>query len=1083
MNQTYTDAQRMELRSHVSLAGEMVAPLWPMRTFISRNPLQGFEHRSFEDAVCRGEALLGARGSLPEEYYQEAFRQGRISQECLHEVLRGDATGARIRFGDRQLEDLDLLRMAMTHGLQLPTQEEALAGPCAEPGEVDRETEQLTRWLKALLEPEFWDVAGATTSDEWPLGDTLARWCDRVLGTGLTEELNRQMIKWCGAYCDEGESAWEMPSRERTFYRAWKSAAQHDASLYWLGLRGVGAKVQALPDRPEDALLALLNALKVPREAWQDYLAAHVSALPGWAGFIKWREAQTHHPWQEAYRIDLVKYLAVRVFYERELAAHACQSILGCEGTLEAVRAQARQFPHALWFRRALTAGWLPKAAVKEGRLLARRGTRAEPALWETSGRRWHAEQRALCREALITRHAAVLVRLAHACEMDRGFITATPREDLAGLLRRLRSFPGRVHRIKWLEALERTAQQEAVRSLKTNRRLTLDPGRNVRPLGQLVFCIDVRSEVFRRALERQGGYETYGFAGFFGLPVSYRSLDEPHEAELCPVLLRPKHVLREVPRTYQGNMVERRQASAKAAKMAETLAHDLKHNVVTPYVMVEAVGWFFGWPLLGKTLFPRWYQRLTTWWKRVAVPAVATTLTVDKLSTQDAEEMVAAEERIRIRAWLRTHPETTALPVTPDLLEGLRQQGLERDANARPVRGSLGDLLGVDQAHEATLLDDMRRQCGMTTRQSAARVHRATRTGFTDTEQAYYIETSLRLMGLTSTFARLVFLCGHGSTSQNNPYESALDCGACGGSHGLPNARAFAMMANRPSVREALSRRGLVIPPDTHFVAALHDTTTDAIRIADLEDVPATHRRELAQVLEDLQAATGQAAAERMRELAGISEGLDSEGARRAVELRSMDWAQVRPEWGLSGNHLFIVGSRRLTQGVDLRGRSFLHSYDHTVDTEGKLLEAIMTAPLIVAQWINLEYYFSTVDQQVYGSGSKVYHNVVGRIGVMAGNQSDLRMGLPAQTVWDGARPYHEPMRLTAIIEAPRERVTDIIARQPLLQRLFRNQWLWLIVHDPATARAFRYDGVAGWRDVEPVEVGAVEESAALHA
>lgn len=1083
MGRQYTDTERMELRSDVSLAGEVVAPLWPMRTFISRNPLQGLEDRPFEEAVRRGEDLFGGRGSLPEAHYREAFRQGRISPERLDEVLRNGTSRDPIRFGDRALDEVDLLRMAMTQGLELPANDGAFTGACADQDRVDRETEQLTEWLKAVLEPGWWDTEDATAADEWPYGETVARWCDRTLGTALMGELNRQMIKWCGAFCDEGESTWAMPNRDRTFYRAWKAAAQHDLSLFGLGIRKIGPKVRALPDRPEDALMQSLEALRVPRVAWQDYLASHLAALPGWAGFIKWRDAQTGHPWQEAYRIDLVKYLAVRVFYERELVEHTCRSVLGCEGSFEAVQAYARQYPHAVWFRRALAGGWLPASALEDARRLPRRGKPGEAADWEACGVRWYAEQRARCREALITRHADVLVRLARACGMDSSSLITTLPEDVSRLFQCLRAFPSRVQRFKWLEALERTAQHELLQRVEASQGLGLDSGKSVRPLGQLVFCIDVRSEVFRRALERQGGYETYGFAGFFGLPVSYRSLDEPHEADLCPVLLRPKHVLREVPRTYEGTRVERRRASAKAAKVAEELAHDLKHNVITPYVMVEAVGWFFGWPLLGKTLFPRWYQRLSTWWKRVVVPAVSTTLTVDKLSTREAEEMVAAEERIRLLGWLRAHPDTAGLRLTPELLDGIRQQALAAEPDSCLIPGVLGSLLGVTKAHEDALLDVLRRDCGLTSRQTAARVHRATRTGFTDAEQAYYIETSLRLMGLTSRFARLVFLCGHGSTSQNNPYESALDCGACGGSHGLPNARAFAMMANRPSVREALARRGLVIPSDTHFVAALHDTTTDAITIADLEDVPATHRRELAQVVEDLRTAGGLAAAERIRELTGAAEDTDVDRARRAAEFRSLDWAQVRPEWGLSGNQLFIVGSRRLTHGLDLRGRSFLHSYDHSADEGGKLLEAIMTAPLVVAQWINLEYYFSTVDQEVYGSGSKVYHNVVGRIGVMAGNESDLRMGLPAQTVWDGARPYHEPMRLTAIIEAPPKRITEIIGRQPLLQRMFQNRWVWLIARDPATERTYRYEGAEGWRELAPVNGGEKQKAGALRA
>ena len=228
--------------------------------------------------------------------------------------------------------------------------------------------------------------------------------------------------------------------------------------------------------------------------------------------------------------------------------------------------------------------------------------------------------------------------------------------------------------------------------------------------------------------------------------------------------------------------------------------------------------------------------------------------------------------------------------------------------------------------------------------------------------------------------------------------------------------------------------------------------------------------------MLEDVNETGSMAAAEREVALQATSTRHDRRNVMQDVQLRSMDWAQVRPEWGLARNSLFIIGSRRLTQGIDLEGRSFLHSYDHRPDTDGKLLEIIMTAPLIVAQWINMEYYFSTVDPEVYGSGSKVYHNVTGRIGVMTGVQSDLRMGLPVQTVMNGARLYHEPMRLTAIIEAPRDRLSAIINRQPLLEGLFNNRWLNLIAYEPIERRYYRYDGARGWTAVmtEVVDDGA---------
>jgi len=334
---------------------------------------------------------------------------------------------------------------------------------------------------------------------------------------------------------------------------------------------------------------------------------------------------------------------------------------------------------------------------------------------------------------------------------------------------------------------------------------------------------------------------------------------------------------------------------------------------------------------------------------------------------------------------------------------------------------------------------------------------------GLTLEEKVSYAETAFDLMGWEA-FARLVVFAGHASQTANNPYESSLDCGACAGNPGGPNARVLATVCNDEAVREVLRDHGFDIPTDTVFLAAEHNTTTDEVTLF-ADDVPANHESDVAQLRADLETARAGAAAER------------TDGVHEA-ERRAADWAETRPEWGLAGNAGFVVGPRDLTADLDLDSRAFLHSYDWSTDPDGDALEAILTGPMVVTQWINTQYYFSTVDTAVYGSGSKITHNPVGNVGVYQGNGGDLMTGLPLQSVLAADDdPHHQPLRLSTVIHAPVERVADILARHDEVTSLLDNGWLSLSVVDPEQEhRTFHYDGDLSWTP----SVDAVAERAA---
>ncbi len=586
------------------------------------------------------------------------------------------------------------------------------------------------------------------------------------------------------------------------------------------------------------------------------------------------------------------------------------------------------------------------------------------------------------------------------------------------------------------------------------------------RPLAQALFCIDVRSEPFRRALENLGGYETFGVAGFFGVPFSFVGFNSQCQADLCPVLLKPNHQVVELPRP-SAERVDQHLTGSRVKDTLKHALHEVKGHVVAPFVMVEAIGWAFGLPFVLKTLVPRWYHHMAARVQRWMTPPVPTALTVDKLSESEARELVAAQQRARISLALRRdYNLRRRAVVSADTLEELREAALAADPVPHPAaRTRIARGLGLDGAGEAALLKTLREVDGIDSKRADALLERVTRTGFTDEEQAYFVEGALRLIGLTDGLARLVLVAGHASHSENNPYESALDCGACGGDQGGQNARVLVHMANKPSVRQTLARRGIEIPHDCWFIAGEHDTTTDAVTLLDLESVPISHRRELEQLRSDLAEAGGRCARERCRRLPDAPSSRDPRVAVEHVEVRGVDWSQVRPEWGLANNAAFVIARRAVLRQLNLGGRAFLHSYDHRRDERGRALETIMTAPLVVAHWINMEYYFSAVDNAVFGSGSKVYHNVVGLVGVMSGNQSDLRIGLPSQTIAAGGRLYHEPMRLLAVVEAPLARVAAIVGRNDVLRQMFDNEWARLAAIEPTSGRPFLYR-LGQWHD-----------------
>jgi hypothetical protein len=313
-----------------------------------------------------------------------------------------------------------------------------------------------------------------------------------------------------------------------------------------------------------------------------------------------------------------------------------------------------------------------------------------------------------------------------------------------------------------------------------------------------------------------------------------------------------------------------------------------------------------------------------------------------------------------------------------------------------------------------------------------------------TSTARLSLAASILKNMGFGTSFARIVLLCGHEGHSSNNPHHAGLECGACGGHSGAINARVAAALLNDPGVRLGLVVGGWSVPSDTHFLPGVHDTSTDEVRLLDLDQVPTDHRSDLAQLETWLASASVKTRAERSTAL-GLGErptGI----LKRLLQRRAADWSEVRPEWALARNAAFIAARRSRTRGVNLEGRSFLHEYDATADADDSILTLILTAPMVVASWINLQYFASTVDNDTFGCGDKALHNRVGALGVVLGNGGDLRTGLPLQSVHSAdGRWFHEPLRLQVIVEAPTEQIDRVLGAQPGVRDLVNNGWVRL--------------------------------------
>jgi uncharacterized protein YbcC (UPF0753/DUF2309 family) len=1007
--------QKLKIRAMIYVAAEPIPFFWPMRAFIHHNPLYGLEHMPFPEAVEKGAQLFHGRGFLRRADYQRYLRQGKVDQAAL--VARVEAFAAE----REPVPGIDLPHWLM---VLLTETQTPLTGP-----ETIAETADVRAVLHGRAPP-------SSPPDEQAIAERLRRdllgpvpvyeAVDLLYGTEVGSELDELVIKSCLDFFDEGQSVWGMPGRDRGFFAAWRDLARRNGRLY---LRGLHInRVLGNGDSPEDVIANVMQTLGVAEECWTAYFTSELARLHGWAGFIRWRSSAKRYYWNERYPADLVDLMAVRLTLALALLKGRGRSAVATAGgVMQAIEQHTRE----TYLRYELHSGvMLPELAARVEQILAVGGREKIESLFLDYIRRKRAHEAG--------RLAVNLRDLAQKAS-DLEALSGLADDRLHSLLATLREFERREGMI-WLGAMEAHAMNRLLEGISLE-----PPPHDKRPFAQALFCIDPRSERIRRHLESVGDYQTFGIAGFFGVPISFMELGKGSETPLCPVLLTPKNVVLEM-------AVPGLQEDIAAVTALEKVLHELKESVLSPFVTVEAIGLLFGFDMAGKTLVPRQYNR---WRRHLHERKPRTHLLIDKLSREQADSIVRAVQRAVIRKVLKQEFGLETERINDSMVRELREAAMGNQQGAPES----AKLLRLDDAAEEAFIIRLREVYRINPTIVQLQMEQLARLGFSLDEQVSFVGQALRSIGLTENFSRFILLVGHGSTSENNPYESALDCGACGGNHGLVSARVLAQMANKPEVRRKLRSQGVEIADDAWFVPALHDTTTDKVQLFGLDRLPSSHVVYVERLRNGLAAASRLCSGERVPMLLGKSVRLEPAEAFKYAQRNAMDWSQVRPEWGLAGNAYFVIGRRALTKSLSLEGRALLHSYDYRLDPKRRLLGNILGGPLVVGQWINMEHYFSTVDNERFGSGSKVYHNVAGRFGVMTGNLSDLRTGLPAQTVLENGLPYHEPLRLITLIEAPFEHARRAVEEVASVKCLVHNGWIRLLIIAPEQGTVYVYE------------------------
>lgn len=932
----------------------------PIQVFVHHNTLHAFEDKPFHDGVMEGMRLFGGEPYFSEARYHSELRGNRINDEDIDVALMEDLGSGAQDPVDTAISRYALRRaMLRSPVVELPPRE--LKWLLSEsdtlqvfPPHIDRQTIQRTlasasmtserpwtesRWLQSLFDACLTRCRESNRSvdtEDWQsptMGKRHAEWLNEAFGEDSDELVHEVLIRFCGAFLDQGFATMTLPDREQGFLASFVRLYSDPWMLLPEWARSLPSELKAIADQrilPHELIANSMDRLGVEFQEWDSFISRTLLTLWGWAGMACQMESDC--PWaaRPAPHGTLLEFLAVRLLLDRLAATFVAKKHLGpCD------LAQVRQ----------RVAGLVSRARERVEMQAFQVYQVARELVWNSE---WVLGLSKEMWGNLIDE-----IRAFDGLARRRVLHTAYERHyrvaGLSAILAHHRS--GVANQVSWQTAVQTQVGEQG----------SPEPtgSTSVVPCYQVITCIDDREESLRRHLEEiEPRCETFGVAGFFAVAMYYRGAAEAHYRPQCPVNVTPFHYVREEPMFSAAEDDERRSKRRKRMGQIRRWVH-VGSRTLAGGILTGVLGSLATFPLVARILAPRVTSRLRQGFSGIVRP-----------------------------------------PAT--------ELHLERES---PNPGPDDEALGYGLP-----------------------------------EMARIVVRMLQDIGLTSGFSPIVLILGHGSSSLNNPHESAYNCGACCGGRGGPNARAFAWMANQPKVRRLVEELGIAVPESVHFIGGYHNTCSDRIDYFDLDHVPSTHRIGFRKLERDLMQARQRNALERSRRFESAPTTLSPEDALHHVEQRSEDLSQARPEYNHATNALCIVGQRAWSRGIFLDRRAFLVSYDPDIDDEkGTIVERILQAVVPVCGGISLEYFFSTVDTEIYGCGSKLPHNIASLAGVMTGAASDLRPGLSAQMV-----EIHEPLRLLFVVQSTPEVLHRVIESNAAIRLLVGNEWVQLALFDP---------------------------------